>query len=99
MRATLDQARAAKAEVLRALEGSPWLRGVGVARTAEGAAVKVNVSVITDEVRAAVPAAVGDVPVLLEEVGEITAPPPPRARRAKASPELRDRLLSGVKRR
>lgn len=51
--ASYDAARAAKQAVAQRYQAEPWFRGVGVARGAEGFAVRLNVS--PDAVAAAVP--------------------------------------------
>jgi S1-C subfamily serine protease len=68
--ATLDQARAAKARVMELLEGSPELRGVGIARAQGGFCVKVN---LVRSPSAPLPADVDGVPVVVEVVGDIRA--------------------------
>lgn len=69
MAASIDQARAAKAKVTRMLAGHPDVRGVGVARVADGFAVKVNLA--REPAETLVPAEVDGVPIRVEVVGEI----------------------------
>lgn len=70
---TLEQATKAK-EVLRSAMGRPrWLRGVGIGKDHKGYFVKVNVDVITPELRQDIPRDVDGVRVWLDAVGDILA--------------------------
>lgn len=69
MAASLEQARAAKEKVIRLLWDHPDVRGVGVARVADGFGVKVNLA--REPAETLVPAEVDGVPVRIEVVGEI----------------------------
>ena len=68
---TLEEARSAKKQVLRMLEGMPELAGVGIARAGSGYGVKVNLSAPPAR-DAALPETVDGVPVRVEIVGVIS---------------------------
>jgi hypothetical protein len=68
--ASLDDARRAKAAVVRMLEQHDAVNGVGVARVEDGYVVKVNLS-RPPASDLALPASVDDVPITWEVVGEI----------------------------
>jgi len=71
--ASVAEAQQAKA-VLKERIGRPsWLRGIGIGGEPGDYCVKVNVSALTDEVRAVVPSAVGGVRVVIDAVGTIRA--------------------------
>jgi hypothetical protein len=65
--ATLDEARAAKEKVRLALADRPEVTGIGITRRGDGYAVKVDLA----RPCAAVPPAVGGVPVHVEIVGRV----------------------------
>ena len=65
--ATLDQARAAKEKVRKALADRPEVTGIGITRHGDGYAVKVDLA----RPCAAVPPEMGGVPVHSEIVGRV----------------------------
>jgi hypothetical protein len=69
----LVQAQHAKATLKEKLGHPHWLRGIGIAGESGNYCVKVNVDVMSDEVRAAVPPAVNGVRVMINAVGNIRA--------------------------
>lgn len=75
-----DRSRTLEAkELLKAhIEHAPWFRGIGVGLDPNGKeCVLVNVSELTEEVRASVPVKVGEVDVCVDVVSEVTAQTPP----------------------
>jgi len=69
---TIERARAAKTDILSRLADLPQVNGVGLTRTDQGFAVKVNLSepLENDE---AIPHEVNGVPVIVDIVGRIVA--------------------------
>lgn len=65
--ATLDEARAAKEKVRATLADRPEVTGIGITRDGDGYAVKVDLA----RACAAVPPAIGGVPVRTAIVGRI----------------------------
>ena len=68
--ADLEQARAAKERLRMTLKGRPDVRGIGIARAADGYQLQVNVS---RDSGADLPGAVDGVDVRVRVVGAITA--------------------------
>lgn len=71
---TFEEALDAKAILRKRLGRPPWLRGIGVAKNESGSHVlKVNVSEKTPEVSATIPRAVGEVQIVIDEIGDISS--------------------------
>jgi hypothetical protein len=69
---TIEEAREAKVALGHKLNRPPWLRGIGIKHDKTGSPViKVNVGKLTEEVRAQIPIKMGNVPVEVDEVGDI----------------------------
>lgn len=67
---TLSDARAAKSDVVRLLEGRTEVNGIGIAKLADGFAVKVNLSRPLLDRR--LPRTVRGVPLKVEVIGRIS---------------------------
>lgn len=72
MSSELDSARRAKAALAARLGDHPAVRGIGVARSGDGYAVKLNLAERSPR-GLAVPDVVDGVPVVVEVVGRIAA--------------------------
>ena len=77
---TIDEVRSAKIALRFKLNSDPdprknprWLRGLGIGGTKENPALVVLVHSMTDEVKKSIPSRMGNVDVIVEEVGDIVA--------------------------
>jgi hypothetical protein len=69
--ATLEEARAAKARVLKELHDLPGLAGVGIMAVGAGYGVKINLKQIPAP-NVELPSQIGQVPVVIEVIGVVS---------------------------
>lgn len=94
----LQSVRQVQEQLYRMLSQFQWLRGIGLTTSDGEPAVKVNVSRIGAEVRRVVPKHLHSVPIVLSQVGDIRAPPPPTYSNPRVEDlDLRKELLEGVR--
>jgi hypothetical protein len=71
--ASRAKARQAKDRLRSRIGGRKWLRGIGLEGSGADFCVRVNVDVLTPEVRSEIPPRVDDVEVRVDSVGNIRA--------------------------
>lgn len=69
--ATLDEARAAKAKLLKELHNLPGLAGVGIMAVGTGYGVKINLKQLPAR-NVELPSQIGQVPVVIEVIGVVS---------------------------
>lgn len=74
--ADIAAARAAQGSLATQLDGSAWVRGIGIAVLSDGYGVRVNVASLADGAVPALPTEVDGVPVEVREVGDVTPSSP-----------------------
>lgn len=73
MSASKDKAKEIKSLLLEKFSGASWLRGIGLAHGVEPPTIRVNVEGLTEELCQQIKSFSQDVPIIVDEVREITA--------------------------
>ena len=71
MSVTKERAREIKNLLLTKLDGLAWVRGIGLAHGTAEPTIRVNVSSLTAKITEHIKSLTQDVPVIIDEVGEI----------------------------